>query len=405
VTPPPIQSASDREPALLFTAFEPSGDDHASAVIAELRRRHPSLTIYAWGGPKMQQAGATIQERTGDDAVMGLPGIAKVLEHLRINARIDAFMAANPVTVHVPVDSPSANTSICAIAKRHGARVVHLVAPQIWAWGRWRIHKLRRLTDMVLCILPFEEEFFRKRYVPARFIGHFLFDQPLDLEAIDRRVAAFAEPAGGPRLAMMPGSRPDELRRHFPILLEAFRALKVRYPQAQGVVAATSDRVATLLRDMAVARGGWPGALQIVVQDTDAVIRWCDVALVKSGTVTMQVARQRKPMVVFYKKSNPLLFLVARMVLSTRVFSLPNVLAHRRVIPEFIPHFGGPVPIVQAVEKLIDDPAAAQAQRDDLDALCRQFDGYTAAELAADSIEEYAGLTRSGGTGKAKVGS
>ncbi|MEI7657606.1 MAG: hypothetical protein WCK33_06020 [Phycisphaerae bacterium] len=403
--PQPPQSDADREPALLFTAFEPSGDDHASAVIAELRRRHPTLTIYAWGGPKMQQAGATIQERTGDDAVMGLPGIAKVLEHLRINARIDAFMAAHPVTVHVPVDSPSANTSICAIAKRHGARVVHLVAPQIWAWGRWRIHKLRRLTDMVLCILPFEEEFFRKRYVPARFIGHFLFDHPLDLEAIDRRVAAFAEAPGGPRLAMMPGSRPDELRRHFPILLEAFRALKVRYPDAQGVVAATSERVATLLRDMAVAHGGWPDTLQIVVQDTDAVIRWCDVALVKSGTVTMQVARQRKPMVVFYKKSNPLLFLVARIVLSTRLFSLPNVLARRRVIPEFIPHFGGPVPIVQAVEKLIDDPASAQAQRDDLDALCRQFDGYTAAELAADSIEEYAGLTRPHGAGKGRSAS
>lgn len=404
MTSQPTQHASDREPTLLFTAFEPSGDDHASAVIAELRRRHPTLTIHAWGGPKMQQAGATIQERTGDDAVMGLPGIAKVLEHLRINARIDAFLAANPVTVHVPVDSPSANTSICAIAKRHGARVVHLVAPQIWAWGRWRIHKLRRLTDMVLCILPFEEEFFRKRYVPARFIGHFLFDQPLDLDAIDRRVARFAEPPAGPRLAMMPGSRPDELRRHFPILLEAFRALKVRYPDAQGVVAATSERVATLLRDMAVAHGGWPDALQIVVQDTDAVIRWCDVALVKSGTVTMQVARQRKPMVVFYKKSNPLLFLVARIVLSTRLFSLPNVLARRRVIPEFIPHFGGPVPIVQAVEKLIDDPAAAQAQRDDLDALCRQFDGYTAAELAADSIEEYAGLSRSPASGRGRAG-
>ena len=129
-TPTPSEP---REPALLFTAFEPSGDDHASAVIAELRRRHPALTIYAWGGPKMQRAGATIQERTGDDAVMGLPGIAKVLEHLRINARIDAFMAANHITVHIPVDSPSANTSICAIAKKRGARVVHLVAPQIWA--------------------------------------------------------------------------------------------------------------------------------------------------------------------------------------------------------------------------------------------------------------------------------
>jgi lipid-A-disaccharide synthase len=124
------------------------------------------------------------------------------------------------------------------------------------------------------------------------------------------------------------------------------------------------------------------------------VIRWCDVALVKSGTVTMQVAKQRRPMVVFYKKSNPLFYLLVRLILSTRMFSLPNVLARRRIIPEFIPHYGGAVPIVQAVERLLDDPEAAESQRRDLDAVCREFDGKNAAELAADSIEEYAGLTR-----------
>jgi lipid-A-disaccharide synthase len=193
---------------------------------------------------------------------------------------------------------------------------------------------------------------------------------------------------------MMPGSRPDELRRHFPIILDAFRALLAKYPRARGVVAATSEPVAALLRSMAVPLGGWPDELRLVVRDTDAVIRWCDVAIVKSGTVTLQVARQRRPMVVFYRKSNPFLYLVFRLILSTRYFSLPNVLAQRRVIPEFIPHYGGAVPIVQAVERLIDDPQAADAQRQALESICRQFDGHKASELAADSIEDYAGLAR-----------
>jgi len=393
----PSEGTEQSGPALLFTAFEPSGDDHASAVIAELRRRHPGLTMYAWGGPKMERAGATIQERTGDDAVMGLPGIAKILEHLRINARIDAFMAAHKIAVHIPVDSPSANASICRIAKKHGAKVVHLVAPQIWAWGRWRIHKLRRLTDMLLCILPFEEAFFRKRYVPARFIGHFLFDSPLDEAALDRRAAVFSDSggvAGEPRIAMMPGSRPDELRRHFPILLDAFRALCAKYPNARGVVAATNDRVAAALREMATRHGGWPDALRVVVQDTDAVVRWCQIALVKSGTVTLQVAKQRRPMVVFYQKSNLLMYFLLRIILSTRVFSLPNVLAHKRIIPEFIPHYGGPGPIVLAAERLLDEAQVADQQRRDLDAVVRQFDGKHAAVLAADAIEEFGGLGR-----------
>ncbi len=388
---PPSSHSGPPKPVLLFTAFEPSGDEHAAAVITELKRRHPTLAIYAWGGTKMERAGAIIQERTGEDAVMGLPGVAKVLEHVRINARIDAFMRARNVTLHIPVDSPSANISICGLAKKHGAKVVHLVAPQIWAWGRWRIHKLRRVTDMVLCILPFEEEFFRKRYVPARFIGHFLFDNVTPDAELDRRVQTF-DAQGEPRIAMMPGSRPDELLRHFPILLDAFRALHAAHPGARGIVAATNERVATHLREMATANGGWPDRLSIVVQDTDAVIRWCQVAMVKSGTVTLQVAKQRKPMVVFYKKSNPLLYMFARLILSTRVFSLPNVLARKRIIPEFIPHYGGAVPLVQAVERLINFSGEAAMQRHDLDTVLRPYEGLHAASLAADTIEEYAGL-------------
>lgn len=374
----------------MFTAFEPSGDDHASAVIAELRRRHPSLPIYAWGGARMERAGATLVERTGDDAVMGMPGISKILEHQRINQRIDAWLAKTPVLAHVPVDSPAANMPICEIAKKHGIKVVHLVAPQIWAWGRWRIHRLRRLTDLVLCMLPFEPDFFTRRRVPARYIGHFLFDEPLDTAALDRRASVFGD--GEPRIAMMPGSRPNELERHFPIILDAFRALKASHPAAVGVVAATSDRVADLLRSMASTHGGLPGGVRIVVQDTDAVVRWCQIALVKSGTVTLQVAKQRRPMVVFYKKSNPLFFLLVRSILATSVFSLPNVLARRRIVPEFIPHYGGAGPLVRAMEQLLSDPAVRAAQEADISRVLRDFEGHNAAALASDAIEEMIGL-------------
>jgi lipid-A-disaccharide synthase len=375
---------------ILFTAFEPSGDDHASVVISELRRRYPSLPIYAWGGRKMELAGATIIERTGEDAVMGLPGIQKIIEHKRINQRIDDWLAANPVSLHVPVDSPAANTPICEIAKARGVRVVHLVAPQIWAWGRWRIHKLRRVTDLVLCMFPFEPDFFARRNVPSRFIGHFLFEKPLDMPALDRRAAAFGD--GSPRIAMMPGSRPEELALNFPLLLDAFAGLRAKHPEATGVVAATSDRVADQLRAAAKDRGGWPDELRIVVQDTDAVVRWCTLALVKSGTVTLQVARQGKPMVVFYKKSSPFLYLMARAVLSTKVFSLPNVLARSRIVPEFIPHFGSAKVIIEAADELITDPAKAAAQNAAVADVLAPLRGVRASELAADAIAEIAQL-------------
>jgi lipid-A-disaccharide synthase len=387
VTAPPKPSAG----GLLFTAFEPSGDEHAAAVIAELRRRHPNLPMYAWGGPKMELAGATIIERTGDDAVMGMPGIQKIIDHHRINARIDDWLRDHPVAVHLPVDSPAANTPICEIAKRRYCKVVHLVAPQIWAWGRWRIHKLRRLTDLVLCMLPFEETFFHKRRVPARFIGHFLFDKPINTEELDRRSSIFGD--GEPRIAMMPGSRPDDLVRHFPVLLDTYRQLKKLHPGAVGVVAATSDRVAAQLKEMARhTRGGWPESLRIFVQDTDAIIHWCDLALVKSGTVTLQVAKQNRPMVTFYRKSNPIFFLLARTVLSTKLFSLPNLLARKRIVPEFIPHYGGPRRLVRAADELIRNKSLADQQRRDLAEVVATFSNRNAAANAADAIEQVAGV-------------
>ncbi|MFM9996674.1 MAG: lipid-A-disaccharide synthase [Phycisphaerales bacterium] len=377
-------------PSILFTAFEPSGDDHAAAVVEELRRRHPALPIHAWGGPGMERAGATIVERTGDDAVMGLPGYQKIREHTRINDRIARWLDANPVTVHVPVDSPAANFPICALAKARGAKVVHLVAPQIWAWGRWRIHKLRRRTDMVLCLLPFEEGFFHKRGVRARFIGHPLYDAPVDSADVGRRGTGFG--TGSPRIALMPGSRPGEIEKNTPLLLACFASLRAEYPRLAGIVAATKPAVADRIRAIAADHGGWPEGLDVVCGDTDAVIRWCDLALVASGTVTLQIARQLKPMVVFYKSSPLFYYLLARWLVSTKFFALPNVLAHREVVPEFIPHFGGPDRIVQAARGLIESPELAERQREEFRRLAAMFQGRHAAASAADAIEEVAGL-------------
>jgi lipid-A-disaccharide synthase len=376
--------------ALLFTAFEPSGDDHAAAVIAELRRRHPDLPILAWGGPRMERAGATLVERTGDDAVMGMPGIQKIREHTRINDRIDAWMAQYRPLVHIPVDSPGANFPICRIAKRHGIKVVHLVAPQIWAWGRWRIHKLRRCTDLVLCLLPFEEPFFLKRGVQARFIGHPLFDEMPAESALDARAAFY--PAGSPRIALFPGSRPKELTQSFPLLLAAFRALSETYPGVSGAVAVTKPEVVEQLRSVAGTLGGWPDRLEIAHGDADGVIRWCDLALVKSGTITLQIARQRKPMVVFYRGSPLLYYALAKWMVATKFFTLPNVLAHRQIVPEFVPHFGGPEPIIAAAKRLLDHPEEARRQVEELARIAELFRGRNAAAAAADAIEEVAGL-------------
>lgn len=388
---------------ILFTGFEPSGDDHASAVIAELTSRHPDLRVCAWGGPKMGAAGAEIIEETGKNAVIGLPGLGKILEHREINKRVAAWMDANPFSVHVPVDSPAANFSICRMAKRRGKKVVHLVAPQVWAWGAWRVNKLRRLTDFVCCLLPFEEEYFAGKNVPARFVGHPLFDEKPDEGRMIEQAASL--PRGERRIALMPGSRPSEITKNFPLLIEAYRRLRRNFPDIVGVVAGARADLEPTLREIAEqtphapgCESGWPGSLEFSAGKTDAVIHWSTLALVVSGTVTLQIARQARPMVVVYKSSPLVYHLLARWLLSTAHYSLPNLVAGRKIVPELVPHFGGPEALVDEAVALLERPELADRQRRDLAEVASRFEGRHAASGAADEIERVAGLV--GGAGQ-----
>ncbi len=380
----------DPPPGLLFTAFEPSGDDHASTVIAELHRRHPTVPIYAWGGPKMEQAGATIVERTGQNAVIGIPGPAKILEHFQVNQRIKRFVEEHDLLVHVPVDSPAANTPIARIAKARGVKVVNLVAPQFWAWGPWRAAKLRRISDLVLCILPFEEPWFEAHHIPARYVGHMLFDHGLNPKLLAQQSAEF--PQGSPRVALMPGSRPKEIDRNWGVLLNAYRQIEAQTPGLQGMVAATTPAIEKDLRHRALSLGGWPASLGCVSGRTDAVIHWCDLALVVSGTVSLQIAKQMKPMVILYKTSRVLYAIIGSWILSAPFFTLPNLIAGRRIVPEHVPYFGDGTEIASDALALLQNPAAMDLQKLELAKVVSRFRGLTASIGAADAIEQIAGL-------------
>ncbi len=383
-------SARSQEPVLFFTAFEPSGDDHAAAAITELRRRHPNLKIYAWGGPKMEAAGAEIIRGAIDDAVVGLPGFRKINDHLSYNRKIGRWLDKHRVTVHIPVDSPAANFPICKLTKTRGIKVVHLVAPQLWAWGGWRIAKLRRRTDHVMCLLPFEQRWMEVRGVQATFVGHPLFDHAPILDDPEGVRATF--PDSPMKLAIMPGSRPGEIKNNFHLLLRTFRLLRKHRPEVTAVIPATTPQVEERLRQMADEIGGWPEGLHMIIGDADLVIDWCDAALAVSGTVTLQIARQHKPMVVVYKAGRLIYHLLARWLIQTESFALPNVIAGSRIVPEFIPYFGGPERLFVEVDRLLSDPTAGRLQRQELVELASRFDGRVAARGAADCIEQFAGI-------------
>ncbi len=365
-----------QSPGLLFSSFEPSGDVLAAQTIATLRRSRPELRVYALGGAKMQAAGAELLEHTTQHGSMFLDTLRLVWAHRQRLKRLRQWLDTHPLTALIPVDSPAGNWSICRTVRetQPQARIIHLVAPQLWAWAPWRIRRLRRLTDHVLCLLPFEQPWFTDRGVRCTFVGHPAFDPPpLQVGSTDATL-----PSGSPRLALLPGSRRGEITRNWPTILKAFIQLGRRHENLEGVVAVLDDRAEALLREVSagVAHTGWPDRLTLVTGRTDTVLDWCDAALVASGTVTLQVAARLKPMVVMYNMSR-MSAVVAAFVIATRTFTLPNLVSEwaglGRAVPELVPHFGQVEPVVNEVDRILTDETAARRQVEILTEVVARF--------------------------------
>ena len=381
---------ADSESSILFAAFEPSGDALAAPVIAALRSQRPPIPIWAFGGPLMRNAGAKLIEETTNNAVMSVGAAARILEHRRRLAQLRRWLQNHDPMLFVPVDSPAANWAICKLVRRrHNCRIIHLAAPQIWAWAPWRIAKLRRLTDHVLCLLPFEPEWFATRGVRASFVGHPAFlrapsTHPLPNDGADLdEISRCDQRAPGPtvkkdetwQLALLPGSRKSEVIAHWPMMIAVFDKLRSRYPQLHGTVAARSDDAATLIAGL-LGRAGH-NHITIRTGEIEQVLDQADLALVVSGTATLQVAASLTPMVVVYNVRPLLWHLLGRWIIQTRTFTLPNLIAAgegpNRIVPEFVPHFGQVDPVVRELDRLIRDHSARQAQLHAFDSLIQFF--------------------------------
>jgi len=379
-TPTPSPATA---PAVFFTAFEPSGDALAAPVIKALLERRPDLKVYAIGGPLMAEAGAAIVERTSDDGAMGLSALGKVFAVRGIVSRTRRWSKQYRVLCHVPVDSPAANFPLAKLMHQRGAKIVHLAAPQLWAWGSWRLAKLKRLTSLVLCLLPFERRWFAERMVPAAFIGHPVMNRPFDETEATQRAATL--PRGGPKLLLLPGSRTSEVRRNIRMLAHVFMELQGRHQGMAGLIVAASPAIAELVRKRLPV---FPTGLHMISAHgagLDGAIRWCDLAIAVSGTVTLDLTRQCKPMVGVYKTSL-LSAIGARIMLRTPYRLLPNIIAGREIAPEFVPHAGGAGPIIEAAATLLRDSRRLAEQSQELARIGEAYAGRHPAEDAAEAI-------------------
>jgi len=285
----------------------------------------------------------------------------------------------------VPIDSPALNWHVAKAAHRLGAPVMYYVAPQVWAWAQWRVKKLRRLTDRVACILPFEEAYLQQRGVKARFVGHPLFDHltPRPAELPDLTAAA---ESGKWRVALLPGSRPAEIAAHAPAMVAVAQAIKQRWPEATCTFTAPDETAGE--RIGAVTAG--QGDVEVVTGRTADVLAGSHFAVAASGTVTLEVAHYGVPAVIVYRVGWWSYNLVGWWLVRTKRMSLVNILAGREIVPELMPWYGSSSKLVQATLEMMDDPARlAQARRDLLE-VTAPLEGrpQPAAQAVADLVIE-----------------
>ena len=323
------------DPTILISAGEASGDLYAAALTAALRRRWPEAEFFGCAGPRMAAAGVEQVVDAGQLSVVGLAEVVRDIPRIYGEFReLAAEAERRQPRLAVLTDSPSFHLRLAKKLKRHGIPVIYLVAPQIWAWKKWRVRQVRRDVDLLLCIFPFEEQFFRGHGVKAVYIGHPLTRIIRPRYAKGAFLAKHGIPRDRPLLVLLPGSRAGEAARHLSLLAEAADRLHRDRPAAFILAAppgAVSGRGPSFWEPIS------RSPIKIIEGETWDAIAHADLALAASGTVTVEAALLGTPMVTFYRVSE-ITWLLGRLLVDVPFYSMVNLIAGRQGVPEIMQH-------------------------------------------------------------------
>jgi lipid-A-disaccharide synthase len=376
-----VATAKIKSVTIYFVAGEVSADNHGAALMRSLRELDPGLTFIGRGGPQMQEiAGKQFKNWIGDAAVLGLWEVLRKYGYFREQFRetLKEILENKPDAV-VLIDYPGFNLRLAGALRRQ--KIIYYISPQVWAWNRGRIKRMARSIDLVLCIFPFEADLYNESGLRAVFVGH-----PM----IERMQARKLDVERDPNvIGLFPGSRLREVRKIFLVMIETARLLLQTKPTLRFQVAAASEELAEemspALRALDQLHDGQ--IIQIRVGETAQIMQRAFAGIVASGSATLEAAYFRMPLLLIYKVAWPT-YLAARLVVDVKYLGMPNLLAGREVVPEFIQHQAKPGAIAKALRRLMEDASAREQMISEFDAMITKLGGPGASDRAARAIME-----------------
>jgi lipid-A-disaccharide synthase len=335
-------------PVILLLAGEPSGDQHAAHLARELRRKISGARLVGTGGPKMAAEGVELIAGLEELAVMGFAEVLSRLPYFwSLERRIVRLLGEGDVRLVIPVDYPGLNLRVARRARERGVPVLYYIAPQVWAWKPGRAARLAADATRIAVILPFEEEIFRREGGAVEFVGHPLLEREGEVPSRAAFCAASGLDPERPILALFPGSRPQEIRRHLAPFLAAGRLLQAESPGLQLAVAEAPG--------LSIPEAAASGV--VALRDGRALLRHARAGIVKSGTTTLEAALEGTPFVVAYRTS-PFTFALARRLVRVEHVALANLVAGARVVPELLQDAASPSGLASAVAPFLADTPA-----------------------------------------------
>ena len=358
---------------IFFSAGESSGDIHGANLIRALRHEDPGLACEGLGGQRMAEAGMELRHDLAERAIMGFVEIIRAFPYIRrlFNETV-AYLRQTPPDLVVVIDYPGFNLRLAKRCKALGIPVVYYISPQVWAWKKKRIYTIAENVEKMLVILPFEKEIYDEIGLDCTYVGHPLLDHIQTVDATDT-----FKTGRQPVIGLLPGSREQEIERIMPTLIAVARGIREAHPDARFIVPCVDTRREDQIKSIA---GDFP--LETAVGLTYDVLQAARFCLVASGTATVETTLFRVPMIVIYKVA-PLTYWLAKKLVNVEAIAMVNILAGKKIVPEFVQDAADPETILPLALTLIEDSPERKTMIDGLDSVRRILGDQGASKTAA----------------------